>query len=139
MFLKGANKCQEKETTIHVVQCQDEKSLATYRESRTTLKKWLQKTTSLAIMKAVLLHMDAYQSKSNVEHTNELPDKIRLAAIYQESIGIRSFGEGLLSPQWRKVQRDHCKEQGGHKTSRYWVLQLIQHPTFSRNQSSHSR
>ena len=59
------HKCEENETTLHVVQCQSASNLTTYTGLRKGLKIWLKKTTSLAIMTAVLLHLDAYQKKEN--------------------------------------------------------------------------
>ena len=87
----------------------------------------MQKTTSLAIMTAVLIHMDAYQQNSDPKNTNELPNELQLVATYQKTIGQRSFGEGLISRHWQTVQREHCRLKGGHETSKRWVSKLIQH------------
>ena len=90
-------KCGEPETTIPTVQCQQATSKVSYNSLRKPLKNWLTKMTSLAMMKAVLCHMGAYhQQKHQVVEMNELC----LAAVYQATIGPRSFGEGLLTNQW---------------------------------------
>ena len=77
-------------------------------------------------MKAVLCHMDAYQTKLSVVGMDEFPKNIRIAAVYQATIGPRSFGEGILSRQWQLVQKSHNLQKGGHETSKRWVSRLIQ-------------
>ena len=123
----ACHKCGEKETTIHVVQCQHADNKATYATSRKILKTWLTKTTSLAIVKAVLCHMDAYQEGKQVVDVGEFDSTLRIAAMYQATIGPRSFGEGLLSTQWQLAQKAHFLQKGGHETSKRWVSKLIQH------------
>ena len=123
----ACHKCGIPETTIHTVQCQHATSKATYAIVRKPLKSWLTKTTSLAIMKAVLCHLDAYQESRSVVDIGEFNHEIRIAALYQATIGTRSFGEGLLSRHWQLVQRRHNLQKGGHETSKRWVSKLIQH------------
>ena len=121
------HRCNEKETTIHVTQCQHEDNKKAYQKARRTMKIWMEKTTSMAIMTAVLLHLDAYQQNRGIIGIDELPRELRLAAAYQRTIGQRSFGEGLLSHQWQQVQKNYCRQKGGHETSKRWVSRLIQH------------
>ena len=123
----ACHKCGEPETTIHTVRCQHKTSTDNYAALRKPMKQWLKKTTSLAIMKAVLCHLDAYQQCRQVVETSEFPTSLKIAAVYQATIGPRSFGEGLLSTHWRIVQKQHCLQKGGHETSKRWVAKLIQH------------
>ena len=123
----ACHKCGEPETTIHTVRCQHKTSTDNYAALRKPMKQWLKKTTSLAIMKAVLCHLDAYQQCRQVVETSEFPTSLKIAAVYQATIGPRSFGEGLLSTHWRVVQKQHCLQKGGHETSKRWVSKLIQH------------
>ena len=122
----ACHKCGEPETTIHTVQCQHTTSKSSYAALRKPLKTWLTKTTSLALMKAVLCHMDAYQQKRQVVETSEFPNNIQIAAAYQATIRPRSFGEGLIARQWRTAQKQHNLQKGGHETSKRWVSKLIQ-------------
>ena len=78
----ACHKCGIPETTIHTVQCQHTTSKATYATVRKPLKSWLTKTTSLAIMKAVLCHLDAYQENRSVVDIGEFDHEIRIAALY---------------------------------------------------------
>ena len=57
----SCHRCGERETTLHVVQCQAAESLEQYGKLRKDLDSWLTKTTSYAITQAVLRHMDDYQ------------------------------------------------------------------------------
>ena len=123
----ACHKCGEPETTIHTVQCQHKTSVENYAKLRKPLKAWLSKTSSLAIMKAVLCHMDAYQTKKSIVGMDEFPSDIRIAAVFQATLGPRSFGEGLLSRHWQKVQKSYNLQKGGHETSKRWVSKLIQH------------
>lgn len=124
---KTCHRCDKMETTIHVTQCQHPTNIKAYQKARRAMKKWMEKTTSMAIMTAVLLHMDAYQQDREIVGINELPHELRLAATYQRTIGPRSFGEGLLSHQWQMIQKNYCRQKGGHETSKRWVSRLIQH------------
>ena len=123
----ACHKCGIPETTIHTVQCQHATSKATYASLRKPLKTWLTKTTSLAIMKAVLCHIDAYQENRSVVGIGEFDQDTRAPALYQATIGPRSFGEGLLSRHWQLAQRRYNLQKGGHETSKRWVSKLIQH------------
>ena len=122
----SCHRCGEEETTRHVLQCQAPDSITQYRNLREDLDSWLKKTTSYAIAKAVLTHLDDYQKKKQVTDMSELHPSTHLAAVYQATIGPRSFGEGLLSSQWRVAQQRHYANKESKEKSRRWVTKLIQ-------------
>ena len=122
----SCHRCGERETTLHVVQCQAAESLEQYGKLRKDLDSWLTKTTSYAITQAVLRHMDDYQGGKQVTDMSGFDPNISLAAVYQATIGPRSFGEGLLASQWRVAQERYYLNEASKEKSKRWVSKLIQ-------------
>ena len=77
-------------------------------------------------MKAVLKHMDDYQANKQVTDMSGLHQSTHTAAVYQATIGPRSFGEGLLSAHWRIAQQRYYVNTASKEKSKRWVSNLIQ-------------
>ena len=122
----SCHRCGEEETTLHTVRCQADECTKQYKHLREDLDKWLKKTTSFAIMKAVLKHMDDYQANKQVTDMSGLHQSTHTAAVYQATIGPRSFGEGLLSAHWRIAQQRYYVNTASKEKSKRWVSNLIQ-------------
>ena len=90
------------------------------------MEKWLRKTTSYAITQAVLLHIEGYNKQKQVIQTGGLDQSVQVAALYQATIGPRSFGEGLLSTQWQLAQQRFLGTEASMEKSKRWVSKLIQ-------------
>ena len=111
---------------MHPVWCQAQESVEKYTSLRKDLQSWLKKTMSLAIMQAILIHMDSYQQSKQVTDVSDIHSDLRVASMYQATIGPRSFREGLLSFQWRVAQQRYYVNEASKEKSKQWVSKLFQ-------------
>ena len=96
------------ESSQHVIQCQTQENIEQFKESMEPLKEQLTETTSPRIALAVHAHMNAYQRNVKVNGFRTRNERIKKVSRCQDKLGIRSFGEGFLSNEWKYAQEKHC-------------------------------
>ena len=119
-------RCDTDESTQHVIQCQTQENMEQFKESMEPLKDWLIETTSPRIASAVRTHMNAYQRNVKVNGFRTRNERMQKVSRCQDKMGIRSFGEGFISNEWKYAQEKHYGGEDAASKSERWTAKLIQ-------------
>ena len=116
------------ETTIHILRCQALSSRQHWRKSLRVLTTWMTKhQTDPEIQAAIFFALRQFNKDGEydtfLDATIPTGD-IRDCVVAQSHIGWTGFLEGLLSPQWARVQQLFYHRIGSRRTGTRWATGL---------------
>ena len=120
---------EENETTIHVLRCQCIESRRQWRKGIKTVSKWMTgANTDPEIHAAIFFALRRYNKEGQYYNTYVDPNlprgELRECVIAQSDIGWTGFLEGLLSPQWAKLQQKYYRRIGSKRSGTRWAITL---------------
>ena len=119
-------RCQQEEDHQHVIRCPDTSASEQFTLSWGKLDDWIMATSTQEISQAVSLLLFDYRSNDRDQTildtwTPMLQDTVN--AQYQ--LGHRSFIEGILTPMWTQVQKQHFHDiQDQRRSAQKWSATL---------------
>lgn len=119
-------RCEEDETTAHVVQCQAPAADARWQASLKELEIWMRRQHTMPdIATAILSRM--MQWRNNEPFTPPTYDwpGLNTLVLRQDSIGWQPFIEGCTDIEWEAKQQDYYSWLERRNTGKRWISSLI--------------
>ena len=119
--------CEEpKETTLHILTCNDTEAEELWKQSLWTFIEGLGKVgTCTRALLAIKWELTYWRLSHPPPDITNLSPNLQRAIRSQREVGCKSFFEGLYSKDWGIYQRQHFHEKNSRKGHRLWVSKAI--------------